>query len=46
MPGYRLSMAVYKYLDSSCKVEYKESGMMLVIQGSRQTCSKEKPDIC
>ena len=30
----RLSMAVYKYLDGSGKVEYKDTGMMLAIQGS------------
>ena len=27
-------MAVYKYLDGSGKVEYKDTGMMLAIQGS------------
>ena len=35
----RLSMYVYKYLDASDKVEYKDTGMMLAIQGSRPTCS-------
>lgn len=34
----RLSMAMYKYLDASGKVEYKDTGMMLAIQGSRPTC--------
>ena len=31
-------MDVYKYLDARGKVEYKDTGMMLAIQGSGPTC--------